>query len=386
MSSAILYSFYRSLRPPVKGSTQWCTPIMNIPEEDLRLRPEFTELFKHCDTWIESLATLNNLPSTLLIEPEATKWILVDHNKLEGELGKVYGHRVKGCIDHHEDENAIPGDGSTDPHIIDKCGSCTSLVVHHLFQSLWENGPGPDGDISGFLKIALASILVDTTNLKNKDKTRPVDISAVEFLESKLKPLDESWDRDAFFKDISDAKNDIERLPLKGILRKDYKQWTEEGMKLGTSSVVKPLSFLVEKCREEAGISVQESYAWATMSESFMKAQEMAVWAILTTYSTEDGDFRRELMVQWVNEVAGEAVELFEKECTEVLKLEKININDVKHGEFAEPEWRVGRRAWQQGNVAASRKQVAPLFRAAMKGTKSGPKKIQKIVEEMKNA
>ena len=66
----------------------------------------------------------------------------------------------------------------------------------------------------------------------------------MEYLEAKIQMSTKdarTWDRTKFYKEITAAKKDIESIALDGILRKDYKQWTENGMKLGMSSVVKPL-------------------------------------------------------------------------------------------------------------------------------------------------
>lgn len=67
------------------------------------------------------------------LKAEDTKWILVDHNALQGELGKVYGGRVRGCIDHHDEEGKVPNkelcEAEGEMRIIEKSGSCASLVI-----------------------------------------------------------------------------------------------------------------------------------------------------------------------------------------------------------------------------------------------------------------
>lgn len=67
------------------------------------------------------------------LEKDNTKWILVDHNALQGELGRVYGGRVRGCIDHHEEENKVLTreicEEEGEMRIVEKSGSCASLVV-----------------------------------------------------------------------------------------------------------------------------------------------------------------------------------------------------------------------------------------------------------------
>ena len=382
MSSSILYALCRSYRPPDKAFSSTYVPLLNIPRADIKLRPEFDAVLRHCQVRSESLTTLDDLPSFEALPPERTRWILVDHNKLEGELGKVYGKRVQGCIDHHEDENAVPPETTPEPRVVTKCGSCTSLIVDHLLEDVCRNQEH-GLVLTEVIKLAMASILIDTTNLQDKHKTQPVDTNAVEFLDVELKKIVGSWDREAFFKEINDAKKNIESLPLQGIFRKDYKQWTENGIKLGTSSVVKPLSFLAQKCEAEGQETSKQNQTWQSMSESFMKAQELRLWTILTGYSPENDELCRELVLQWADEEAGKVVELFEKECCHALKLEKANVEGIGDGNSDNAR---GRKVWRQGNLKASRKQVAPLIRAAMRGLSSGSDEIQRMandVEEM---
>lgn len=169
-------------------------------------------------------------------------------------------------IDHHEDEKAVPSDAK--PRIIEKAGSCNSLVTNYV-RDVWQQlsdsamtvGAAHPQDnerlVDDFAytstwdakiaKLALGSILIDSINMKAEHKVTEADKKAVRFLEAKInisRKYGKDYDRDRFFKEIDDAKSHVDSLSLEEILRKDYKQWTEGDLTLGISSVVKPIQYL----------------------------------------------------------------------------------------------------------------------------------------------
>src|SRR5579862_695330 len=146
--SALLFAYLRSCTPELPSYhshhpniTNLYTPLANLSCSDLRLRPEFLALLPHADLDSSLLITLDDLPPpserASKMPPEDTKWVLVDHNALQGELGEVYGGRVSGTIDHHEEENKVPVDTGPEPRIVEKSGSCTSLVTEY-FRNGWD--------------------------------------------------------------------------------------------------------------------------------------------------------------------------------------------------------------------------------------------------------
>ncbi|MCJ1250920.1 Exopolyphosphatase [Trapelia coarctata] len=398
LTSSLLYAYIRSSRPPPA-----CTlyiPLLHIPSSDLPLRPEFTALCSQANISPAHLITLDDIPPPSILPSERTRWVLVDHNRFQGGLGDVYKTRVVGVVDHHDDEGAIPtkvdGEGNEpEPWVIEKCGSCTSLVVREL-RGTWdqlpsatmssgashgqaEDGGGDDAAVMGVrdaqaAKMALASILVDTRNLSDGSKTMDTDREAVEYLEAKIKGLgvreEGGWDRERFYEEIDKAKADIGRLQLGDIFRKDYKEWTEAGMKLGISSVVKPLEFLAKKAGEEEGWggtggdagNVNEAFDKALAS--FIASRNLALFAIMTTSTSPSGTFQRQLLLQ-TTQKASRVAEHFETTATRELDFQHISDELGIRGYSEEERWR---KVWQQRNVGASRKQVAPLLRKAMAG------------------
>src|SRR5947207_7073114 len=111
LTSSLLYAYFRTYSP--QSSTRFSrvyVPLLNIPAKDIILRQEFLKLLPHADLESTDLLSLDNLPSPPAgkLEPEITKWVLVDHNKLTGKLGEMYRSRVLGVIDHHDEENWVP--------------------------------------------------------------------------------------------------------------------------------------------------------------------------------------------------------------------------------------------------------------------------------------
>ena len=308
---------------------------------------------------------------------------------------------VVGCIDHHEDEHAVATrgegeeEGGGEPRIVEKAGSCTSLVLRYC-QSAWEAlsasaTPASHGQQEGaavpseteaegggvaeqwdsqLAKMALASILVDTGNLQAKGRVEEVDRWAVTFLEEKIRLSSSGrdvdvWDRGKFYEEIDAAKRNIDHLTLHEILSKDYKFWDEggEGKRVGISSAVKPLRFLVDKGAEEEG---KGGSGFEGAVEAFMEERGVDVFAVMTTFSERDEEgLRRELLLQ-ARGVGVEGVEVFVQGAGRRLGLEGLVVGGLGRRRGGEGE--LWREVWRQGDAAASRKVVAPLLRGALRG------------------
>jgi exopolyphosphatase len=294
------------------------------------------------------LLTLSDLPDGLT--PENTRWVLVDHNALTGDLNKKFGSAIVGCVDHHQDEHVVPQDTGAEPRVIRKCGSCTSLVVEHS-SDVWKSlEPDADED-SALAYVALGPILMDTSNLTSKDKTTEVDVKAVRVVESHTVT---KLDKKQFFDDLQRLKTDMHHFSYRDVLCKDYKQWEDGGLTLGVSSVAQGMNYLLDK--------IGDRQALLAALKDWAKEKKLDIAAIMTAFS-QQGEFKRELLVWALNDHASEAVTRFVDEFSNELGLESWNNEELD-------ESGPRRRAcWQQGTLSASRKQVAPMLREAMKKT-----------------
>ena len=318
-----------------------------MPRADLALRPELHHLLTLLQISPDDLLFTNDPPLSDL--PKSTRIALVDHNKLEPALHAFFQDaNVRGIIDHHEDEGGSP---NAKPRIIETSGSCASLVTNY-FKEVFPTTGVVRGELA---RLGLAAALIDTTNLTNKVTEH--DLSAVEFLESVIngmpvEPGGEKWDRQKFFDGIWDSKNDIDQMPLRDLLRKDWKEWTEDnGKKIGIAAIIRDLSWLQDRHGQDSFLQGVKSWA---------QERELDLVSVMTTIGQGD-EFKRELMVWALNDSVKETIPSFEEKARRAeLKLQVWRDGglDSKDGE---------RKAWRQFNLVASRKQVSPLLRESLR-------------------
>ncbi|KAL2204736.1 DHH phosphoesterase [Sarocladium strictum] len=348
LCSAILLAYMRTHTPPHTLHI----PISNLPRDDLSLRPEMTATLSHAGLAPSDLLTLSELPD---LENLSSRWLLVDHNAPTGQLRDQKGAEIIGCIDHHADEEAIAKDATT--RVVEQCGSCMSLVVRDS-KSTWQEFAAESKDDTDSIandeklaKLALAPILIDTANLASKDKVKAQDTDAVQFLEGLIQNT--TFDRTRFFDAITEVKADISQLSLRDIFRKDYKEWHDNGLKLGISSVVQNLDYLINT----VGSGKDEDFL--RQFEEWGKERSLDIASVMTTSHDASGQFQRELVFWALSEKGASVLTQFSASAAEELGLETL---------FEERlDISGSRRAWKQTNLAASRKQVAPLLRDAMK-------------------
>lgn len=379
ITSALVYSYIKSSHPEARRTNTVTIPLVNIPARDLALRPELTTLLSHANLKPSDLITLDDLPS---LPASKTSWTLVDHNALTGPLASTYSGTasITACIDHHDDESFIPA--TAIPRIITKSGSCCSLVTTHLHEpwvqlALFSSSIGAANGQQSYLVIddthytstwdaqvallALGAVLIDTQNLTSTHKVTKHDTQAVKLLEAfiNMSPrMSPKYDRDAFYAEIDAAKSDISALSLTDILRKDYKSWSEGDLELGIASVVQGLPFLREKADAEAG----SKDALVRACVEFGKERSLGLFAVMTAFTNAKGDFERELLLLATEEgKASEAAKRFVEKSAGDLKLVELDQPTSKD------ESAVWLGVWRQDNLEASRKQVAPSLREAMK-------------------
>ncbi|KAI1127382.1 exopolyphosphatase-like protein [Nemania abortiva] len=430
LCSALLLAYFHTYAPPKRqssigdGSAAELTSTLHIPvchlhRADLALRPEFTAVLHDAGVRGEDMFTLEDvLPrehqeaseeTSTSINPEDTRWLLVDHNAMAGALANAFTSQVIGCVDHHADEGVIPRDA--DIRVIEKSGSCASLVLERCADG-WEalSGLSPPQNRNGtrntsegeevlegakidaqLARLALAPILIDTTNLTDGSKTTAHDEVAVAIAEAKIavysrltrtggeragvevQEVKEEYDRTALFTRLSALKEDIAEMSFRDVFRKDYKEWGVGGLNLGTSSVPQGFQYLVErKAGGDVAAFISELQSWGAEKDAAaargqsQQRERMDLIVLLTTFQDGEGRFSRELLV-WARSEAGvRAARLFEDRCRDKLGLETWGdgVLDSARDAEGESEWR---RCWVQRAVEHSRKQIAPMLRDALK-------------------
>ncbi|CAK7211721.1 Exopolyphosphatase [Sporothrix curviconia] len=400
LCSAILLAYFRSHTPPHSATLH--VPLCNLDRQDLVLRPELQAALSGSrpkpnnnasaqGVPLDSLITLTELPDDLAAN--GTRWLLVDHNALTGSLAKRFQKRVVGCIDHHVDEGVVPQPGEDSgaaddkavPHIIETCGSCASLVVDYAkeaWRQLAEQEPDEATDRI-LAHLALAPILIDTTNLKSLNKTADVDRRAAAVAESVLGVTSSKegadpgfystynnnndddnnnntgYDRTAFFDELSRLKTDLSTFSYGDILRKDYKEWRETtrdnttDLTAGFSSVAQGMGYLLK--------TIGDREALLEGLRTHARGRGIDLAAVMTVQHDEGG-FARQLLLWAFTEKAAAAAKAFVTTNRESLDLKPWGDGQLDSTSDG-GEWRT---CWTHG-TKFSRKQVAPLVRDAMK-------------------
>jgi exopolyphosphatase len=317
-------------------------PLLNIPREDLDLRPELLYLLSKLDVNASNLFCLDDLTKLVsdgtLVKSNCHAF-LVDFNRLTGTLADLIDDRVVGVLDHHDDEGYYK---SANPRIVQKTGSCSSLVVNYWNKQL-SGLPTKD---EGLLQLACAPLLVDTANLTSK--VEKPDLESFEL----LKKLSEEFPYDSFFQTIQKHKKNLEGMSGRDILRKDYKQWDNEGsttkLRLGISSVQQSLDWLLnEHKRFDKDIL------------SSARERDVDVYVVMTSFIKDD-KFSRELIIYPIANNTKQLIDEFLVEAKEKFQLEpkesRIINSDVM--------------VFNQFDTKSSRKQVGPLLRQTLHGVK----------------
>ncbi|KAK6196779.1 hypothetical protein LQW54_011185 [Pestalotiopsis sp. IQ-011] len=347
LCSALLLAYLRTYTPPHTLHI----PLCHLARDDLSLRPEFAEVLRQTAASPDDVLTLDDLPA--VVDDDDARWLLVDHNCLTGRLARFNGDSVVGCVDHHADEGRVPR--GAEPRVLEHSGSCASLVVDYG-RAAWDElrSSSADREVDAQLaKLALAPIVIDTTNLEAETKTTAFDVEAVRYLEGEVLKGVSSFDRTAYFSALARLKGDISPLSLRDVLRKDYKEWDEGGLKLGTSSAPASMADLRRKAGGVAEL-VDAAEAWGD-------ERGLDLAAVMTAFKPAGGDFGRELMLLARSPKGVEAAGRFEKEHEG-----KLELRGWERGELDCVEEGAWRKCWSQGRVENSRKQVAPMLRQAM--------------------
>ncbi|PBP23514.1 putative exopolyphosphatase [Diplocarpon rosae] len=203
-------------------------------------------------------------------------------------------------------------------------------------------------------RVALGPVLIDTSNLENDAKTTYTDVEAMKYLKRFIVAEEgDEFKASDYYEEIWTAERDVDGLSLTDLLRKDYKQWTEHSVNLGVCSVVKNVEFLLEK--------VDSQDKFFNTLKAFSKERGLSICCVMTRASTDDGGFKRELLIWGLDEKGVEAVKKFEAQSAELLGLETW-----KNGSLDFHEEEQLRKCWVQNQIEHSRKQVAPLLRSSM--------------------
>ncbi|KAK9453747.1 hypothetical protein V1511DRAFT_504388 [Dipodascopsis uninucleata] len=351
-TSSLVYAYMTDTHPRKKAIYDQVIPILNIPREELVLRPDLHYLLESLSIPQADVICRDDFLQSL--QPSAMDHLgnvdvaLVDHNNLLAEFGKLFGNKVVSIIDHHEDEGSHL---EADPRIISPVGSCTSLVVEY-FKSYFLSGVSEE--IRDIAQLALAPILVDTSDLTSK--TTETDIDAVTILVKAISvacevsgsDFTEEKYRTGWYNSLSYAKQQIDLFCLRDILRRDYKEFAEPtGLRVGISSSVKSLKWTVDKFGPNDFQKIIRNWA---------AERSLDLYVFMDSFSDPEEGHRRDLLVLPCSDaVKTRAPELI-SEAIKEFKLEPFKESEI----FLDGQ---DFGYWKQRKTSASRKQIAPFVR-----------------------
>lgn len=354
---AITYSFLHAQAYPHE---QPFLPLINISKGELKLRKDIVLLLKSHLISEEDLFFLEDVLEFTKVSSTQLEVVLVDHCNLQGELlTQLYQQKrltVSGIIDHHEDEQVFQ---DASPRIIRPNGSCTSLVFNYWHDQL-------NGKISVEpVLLLLGPLLIDTSNMTQKVEQGDVDAFSryQQIIEKSSVPLETtlaipgSLSVETFYSTLKEAKKDMEGFSLYDILRKDYKQFTfvsPSGKRatIGFSSIGKGMAWLTKNfTAEEFGQS------YTKMLETF----NLDAIIMTTSFTRKDtNQHAREFCYYSTNQKFQDLA----KYCTSL----QLNDNLYSGGSTSDVIDSVNGtnlfHAYNQANVAATRKQVVPVVKS----------------------
>ncbi|KAL1405055.1 Exopolyphosphatase [Vanrija albida] len=392
IASSVAYAFLASALLGERA-----VPLLLTPKDLMGLRPENLYALQQSNLPLEDLLHTPDLPiTTQELAPAGVRFVLVDHNRLLPRFGSDES-TVTAIIDHHEDEHASPDAPLRDIQF--GAGSCSSLVTEH-FRPQWQASlAGPAGAAGSPVPPELATLLlsanlIDTHGLKHGGKAKDVDYAAASFLyplstlaagssdistaaltSSSTAPI--PGPLEAYSTKIADIKFDVSGMSTYDLLQRDYKQYawaTGSGktLNVGLSTVPKGLKDQVKA--EEKGWA-----SWLATSDKFMVERGVDVEGVLTTFKTDKGKSKREILLLVRTGGTLETIE----DAAKVLETLEGGLR-VDADDFALEDWGAGKKGekgtlaeevkplinstsrvakvWDQTNHRSTRKQVAPAL------------------------
>ena len=197
------------------------TPFIPIPREELSLRSEAVWLLNQCSVDTAKLYFLGEL------NPESfDQVVLVDHNLLSPEFSAL-APKVTEIIDHHKDECKLAAAKTIAP-----CGSCASLVGQRLLDHSTAAASTQPALSQSLAKLLLGAILIDTRCLAQRHPTTELDRRVAAQLAQVA-----GCDPRALYDELWRRKSDLSVFTPEELLRKDYKEITAGGLKVGFCAI-----------------------------------------------------------------------------------------------------------------------------------------------------
>lgn len=331
IACAISYAYFEHVKDP---KTVY-VPIINIPKEDLTMRRDVTYALGKMDINEDVLFFREDLKN-FKQQFESVYAVIVDHNELP-KPSKEFITDVVGIVDHHADKKLYL---EAQPRLLTVTGSCSSLVTNYWSAQLDKDTYNEA--LKECAPLLISAGLLDTANMKFKVENPDVEAF------KRYADLDIPYfvQFDTTFKDLRAAKDNIDGLTVKQLIRKDYKEYDfknekEKKLNIGVTSIVEPVESLYRR------FETKENFLDSCYS--YQKEYKLDCLIILTSWNDkEKGRFRRELAIF----PEKDHFEQIKDTCTKSVNL-KLEVLDEQ-----EPKYVV----YEQFDLGSSRKRIMPYM------------------------
>lgn len=352
-------------------------PIVAVSRSDLRLKQDVELLLKKASLSTADLTCAEEISWHSLKDfYQNIEVVLLDHNSLHPRLEHSFQdsqlpYEVVEIIDHHLDMNQHMDSVKRRTIAFDTvtgkatAGSTCSLLVPRYQSAIeWSQASSP-------AILLLGVILLDTYAENPKfSKNTPIDDAAKDFLSSILHlPNDQHF---ALFSELANAKFDPsfwQSLSMADCLRYDYKRFVAAGenkgdsIVFGTASVLLPLTTVIRSKDDFLSTALLYLQGSSHLQE---KVDALVLLSLVIDPQTQKPE--RELLFLTQNAELADAFRLYAHDNHVGSSLPEMNLQLSEVPIVAESvaaeatASRLTMLLFQQGNVVASRKQVAPVL------------------------
>lgn len=236
IACALAHAYVLSQTVPTAGA--FSLPLLQCTRADLHLRQDVIWLFSELGIDPDALLYSDDLSTEVLSSVDKLFITLVDHNSPKGFLER-FKSNIAEVIDHHEQTENTLASGDGVKVAIENVGSCSTLVAERI---LGDNAGIVDEKLAALL---LASILLDTGDLKLQERTTVKDTAIAEQL---LQKVASGVDREKFYTKLFEQRSDISQLATLDVLRRDFKlERVGDKFSFGFSTVTTLLSDFLQR-------------------------------------------------------------------------------------------------------------------------------------------
>lgn len=356
MVSALITGYYHTSDYYTNNTRTITVTLCNITKNQFILRGEASYAFSKAQLTADNLLFLHdhiNLQEYVNVLKHKLGIILVDHNKL-AESQLYLNNNIVGIYDHHVDSEQHT---NVKPRIIEYIGSCTTLPTYEIIQHKPELLTQHNQPTIGLCKLIECVILIDCDNMSSETKkAKQKDIDVLHWLDNVL--------HTALYKKLKSLRSDVSMLTTEQLLQRDTKFSINNNAPHAIASL--PISLQQLHKQDTSYIKALDQYC---------QQHKLSFVIVLTSYKNKEKDqHERQLLVYMpYNSSSDKLIQYItsQLESNDTLKLQRIEHPQQQStqgqvlldtsGLTQQQSNKSHIVAYNQCNIAATRKQVLPL-------------------------